>query len=65
MNEIPDMQAISNQLDRMIQILEDIFILQASVAQMNRKKLRAAIGIGMKRVNRISKHIKLPAHAEG
>jgi len=58
MKEVTGAEAISKQLDRMIQILEDIFILQASVARMNRKKLRAVIGKDMKRVNRISKHIK-------
>ncbi len=60
MNESPETEAISRQLNRIIQILEDIFILQASIAQMNRKKLRAVVGIDMKRVNRISKHIKQP-----
>jgi hypothetical protein len=54
----PEVQAISGQLDRIIQILEDIFILQASITQMNRKKLRAVVGLDMQRVSRISKHIK-------
>jgi hypothetical protein len=59
----PESEAISRQLDRMIEILEDIFILQASIAQMNRKKLRAVVGIEMKRVTRISKHLKPPLEA--
>ena len=48
------------RLDRMIQLLEDLFILQGSVAQMKRKELRTLVGLDMKRVNRISKHIKVP-----
>jgi hypothetical protein len=65
MSQSPEAEAISMQLNRMIEILEDIFILQASIAQMNRKKLRAVVGIDMKRVNRISKHIKPSVDAEG
>jgi hypothetical protein len=65
MNKSPEAEAISRQLDRMTQVLEDIFILQASIAQMNRKKLRAVVGLDMKRVNRISKHIKLLTDARG
>lgn len=65
MTKSPEMQAISERLDRVIQILEDTFILQASMAQMNRKKLRAVVGIDMQRVSRISKHIKAPVDSKG
>jgi hypothetical protein len=63
MKESPETEAICRRLNRMIQVLENIFILQASIAQMNRKKLRAVVGIDMKRINRISKHIKPPVDA--
>ncbi len=65
MTKSPEVQATSGQLDRIVQILEDIFILQASIAQMNRKKLRAVVGIEMRRVSRISKHIKPPVDSGG
>lgn len=55
-----EMQAISGQLGRIIELLESIFILDASITQMNRKKLRAVVGVDMQRVSRISKHVKPP-----
>jgi hypothetical protein len=64
MSESAESVAISVQLARIIEVLEDIFILQASIVQMNRKKLRAVVGIDMKRVNRISKYIKSPSNAD-
>jgi ElaB/YqjD/DUF883 family membrane-anchored ribosome-binding protein len=49
---------ISRRLDRIIELLEDVFILQGSMAKMKRQELRRVVGLDMKRVNRISKHIK-------
>jgi hypothetical protein len=59
MNKATEGETIE-RLDRMIQLLEDLFILQGSVAQMKRKELRTVVGLDMKRVNRISKHVKVP-----
>jgi len=59
MNKATEGETIA-RLDRMIQLLEDLFILQGSVAQMKRKELRTVVGLDMKRVNRISKHVKVP-----
>jgi hypothetical protein len=63
MTKSPEVQAISGQLDRIIEILENIFILQASITQMNRKKLRAVVGVDMQRISRISKHVKPPVNS--
>jgi hypothetical protein len=60
MNKNTEGEAISRRLDRIIQLLEDLFILQGSLAQMKRKELRTVVGLDMKRVNRISKHVKVP-----
>ncbi len=59
MNKSTEGKAISERLDRMIQLLEDLFILQGSLAQMKRKELRSVVGLDMKRVSRISKHINV------
>jgi len=38
-------------------LLEDIFILEASKANIKRQELRSVVGLDIKRVNRISKHV--------
>lgn len=60
MSKGSETDVVAQRLDRVIEILEDLFILQGSVARMKRKELRGVVGLDMKRVNRISKHIKLP-----
>lgn len=58
MKKISEQDVTTRKLDRIIQLLEDIFILQASVANMKRQEgLRSVVGLDMKRVNRISKHL--------
>jgi 3-deoxy-D-manno-octulosonic acid (KDO) 8-phosphate synthase len=61
MNEISQ-ETISKQLVRITEILEDTFSFQASMAQINRKRVRAMVGVAMKRVTRISKHAKPQNH---
>lgn len=67
MKETLDAERTAEKLDRIIELLEDLFILQASSARMKRQELRAVVGLDMKRVNKISKHIKplLEAIREG
>lgn len=60
MSKRSETDLIAQRLDRVIEILEDLFISQGSVARMKRQELRGVVGLGMKRINRISKHIKLP-----
>ena len=57
MKKTSEPDPVTRKLDRIIQLLEDIFILQASAANMNRQELRSVVGLDMKRVNRISKHL--------
>ena len=58
MKETPHAEDTTERLDRIIELLEDLFILQASIARMKRQELRGVVGLDMKRVNRISKHLK-------
>jgi 3-deoxy-D-manno-octulosonic acid (KDO) 8-phosphate synthase len=51
-------QGISKQLARITEILEDIFIFQASIAQIKKKSVRAMVGVGTDRVSRISMYVK-------
>jgi len=57
MKKTPEQDIVADKLDRIIQLLEDIFILQASAARMKRQELRRVLGVGIGRVNRISKHL--------
>lgn len=57
MKKTSEQDITARKLDRIIQLLEDIFILQASTANMKRQELRSVLGLDMKRVNRISKHL--------
>jgi hypothetical protein len=57
MKKTSEQDITTRKLDRIIQLLEDIFILQASTANMKRQELRSVLGLDMKRVNRISKHL--------
>jgi hypothetical protein len=57
MKKTSEQDAVTRKLDRIIQLLEDMFILQASSAKMKRQELRSVVGLDMKRVNRISKHL--------
>lgn len=45
------------QLENMTRLLEDMFILQAVKAGMDRTKVRKLLGVRMTRVSRISKHL--------
>jgi hypothetical protein len=58
MKGTPHAEDTTERLDRIIELLEDLFILQASIARMKRQELRGVVGLDMKRVNRISKHLK-------
>ncbi len=57
MKKTSNLDHTTRKLDRIIQVLEDIFILQASSAKMKRQELRRVVGLDIKRVNRISKHL--------
>lgn len=54
---------VSERLDTMIRLLEDLFIVQAVKAGINKEELRKILAIDRKRVTRISKHMK--EQAEG
>ncbi|HLY62563.1 MAG TPA: hypothetical protein VKV95_17615 [Terriglobia bacterium] len=59
MNKPSDQDSVGRKLDKIVQLLEDIFILQASSVNMKRQELRKVLGVDMKRVNRISKHLEV------
>jgi hypothetical protein len=65
MSKGSETDVVAQRLDRVIEILEDLFILQGSVARMKRHELRGVVGLDIKRVNRISKHIKPPLDGHG
>lgn len=48
---------MSAKLDTIIRLLEDLFILEASKANMRREELRRIARVDMNRVSRISKHL--------
>ena len=57
MKKTSEQDLLHTKLDRIIQLLENLFILQASTAKMKRQELRSVVGLDIKRVNRISKHL--------
>jgi DNA-directed RNA polymerase specialized sigma24 family protein len=53
-----DTDQILAALDNLHTRLEDIFILQASIAGVTQQQIRAILGIDMARVSRIARHVK-------
>lgn len=51
---------VIKRLDSIVKLLEDLFILEASKAKVNRQEIRKILGIAMERINRISKFSKSP-----
>lgn len=49
---------ILTRLDIITELLENLFILEASKSNIKKQEIRKILGIAMKRVNRISKLIK-------
>jgi hypothetical protein len=49
---------ILKRLDSITLLLENLFILEASKAKINKQEIRKILGIAMERVNQISKFIK-------
>jgi len=62
MKDSPE-HAVSKQLARITELLEDTLILQASLARIKNGSVRAIAKVGTDRVNRVSKHIKAPKNA--
>jgi len=50
---------LSNKLDVVIRLLEDLFILESTKAGMKKEDLRKILAIDKNRIGRISKHIHL------
>ena len=46
------------RLDRIVTLLEDLFILQASQMRMNKEPLREILRIDKRRIGRIAKHVE-------
>ena len=46
------------KLDSMTQVLENLFILEASRANVNKKQIRQILGVAMERVTRVSKSVR-------
>jgi hypothetical protein len=61
MKRASEQEVTAGKVDSITQLLEDIFILQASMANMKRNELRAVVALGTKRVNRISRHLGVAA----
>lgn len=53
-----DNEKILDSLENLRKIIEDLFILQASLAGVGQREVRAMLGIDMSRVSRIAKHAK-------
>ena len=51
-------ERILQRLDKMIELLEDIFILQATRKGMKNTELRKIRGVAMTRISRIKKHLE-------
>jgi len=49
---------VLRRLDRISELLEDIFILQATKAGMKNTELRKIRGVAMARISRIKKHLE-------
>jgi hypothetical protein len=54
-NNGPDLGA---KLDAVIDLLEDLFILQAMTLGVNRENIRAILGVHPRRTSKISKGVK-------
>lgn len=53
-----DAEEVNRRLDRIIQLLEDIFILEATEAGIKNAELRKIRGIAMERVTRITRQLE-------
>jgi len=53
-----DSGAVLKKLDRVIDLLEDLLVLQGRRAGMGKEELRKVIRIDSKRVSRITKHVQ-------
>lgn len=51
-------EKVLSKLDRVITLLEDLFILEAARVGMNRKPLREILRIDKRRIGRIAKHVQ-------
>lgn len=52
-------QRVLEKLDTIIRLLEDLFILEASKAELPKEDIRKILKINKNRIGVISKHIKL------
>jgi len=51
-------EKLLGKLDRVISLLEDLFILEAARIGMNREPLRQILRIDKRRIGRIAKHVQ-------
>jgi hypothetical protein len=51
-------EKVLERLDRVISLLEDLFILEASRIGMNKAPLREILRIDKRRIGRIAKHVE-------
>lgn len=51
-------EPVQERLDRIIDLLEDLLVVQGRNAGLGREDLRKIVKIDAKRVSRITKHIK-------
>jgi len=49
---------VSEQLDEVVRLLQDLFILEAAKVKMNNDEIRELLGVRMARVSDIAKHIE-------
>ncbi len=49
---------VLRRIDSMIELLEDLFILEAARAGMKQQEIRKLLGVSIVRVNRIAKHVE-------
>jgi hypothetical protein len=54
----PTDEKILAKLDRVITLLEDLFILEAARIGMNKEPLREILRIDKRRIGRIAKHVE-------
>jgi len=50
--------AVEAKLDTVIRLLEDLFILEASKANIGRESIRSVLGVGTTRISKVASGLK-------
>ena len=50
---------VLKRLERLVEIVENLFVLEAAKAGVSQQEIRKMVGISINRVNNIAKHVKV------